>query len=542
MGRSSLVNRAASRLRRAWVRRRENARVRALSGRVRLAEESRRGARDIRPVVFFNASTRLAGVSLNAGFSLLTGWSLRTAGVPVVHFVCGQGMKPCVLGTQRDEVRSAPPCAECIAQSRSLYAGADTRWFDYRPDAALESALAGLDVAALQKFEYEGIPLGALTLPALRWILRLHHLPDDTDTCYLFRQYILSAYSLAGQFAALLEDVNPQSVVVFNGQFYPEATARWVAQRRGLRVISHEVGLAPFTAYFTPGEATAYPIDIDPAFQLSDEQNARLNGYLEKRFQGNFSMAGVRFWPEMKPLGEEFWQRARQFEQIVPVFTNVVFDTSQGHANVLYPHMFAWLDDVLQIIRANPRTFFVIRAHPDEARSGKASRESVADWVRKNRVDAEPNVLFVDASEYFSSYELIQNAKFVLVYNSTIGLEATLLGAAVLCAGRARFTQIPTVFFPPGAAEFRKMAAAFLQDCKITVPPEFAENARRFLYYQVFRTSLPFGGYLEEDGIWQGYVRLKDFDLAELLPERSPVFKAIHDGILRGGDFLLPGS
>ena len=49
-------------------------------------------------------------------------------------------------------------------------------------------------------------------------------------------------------------------VVVFNGMFYPEATARWVAQQRGVRVITHEVGLQPYTAYFTTGEATAYPI------------------------------------------------------------------------------------------------------------------------------------------------------------------------------------------------------------------------------------------------------------------------------------------
>lgn len=540
MGRVGIVNRAANRLRRDWARRSENARIRALGERVRLAEHSRQA--HTRPVVFFNASTRLSGVSLNAAFSLLSGWSLRAAGVPVVHFVCGQGMKPCVLGTQREKVSAAPPCAGCIAQSRSMYAGADVRWFDFRPNAALERALAGLDVEALAAFTHDDMPLGALVLPALRWILRLHHLPDDEDTRFLFRQYILSAHSLAGQFAALLEDVNPQSVVVFNGQFYPEATARWVAQQRGLRVISHEVGLAPFTAYFTPGEATAYPIDIDPAFHLSDAQNAQLNTYLEKRFQGNFSMAGVRFWPQMKPLGEDFWQRARQFEQIVPVFTNVVFDTSQGHANVLYPHMFAWLDDVLKIIRANPRTFFVIRAHPDEARPGKASRESVADWVRKNHADAEPNVLFVDASEYFSSYELIQSAKFVLVYNSTIGLEATLLGAAVLCAGRARFTQIPTVFFPQSAAAFHRQALQFLQAEKIEVPPVFAENARRFLYYQIFRTSLPFGDLLEEDGIWQGYVRLKNLTLPDISPDRSAVFRSIHDGILRGGDFLLPAE
>ncbi len=38
-------------------------------------------------VIFFNASTRLSRLSLNAGFSRLASWALELQGVPVVHFV-----------------------------------------------------------------------------------------------------------------------------------------------------------------------------------------------------------------------------------------------------------------------------------------------------------------------------------------------------------------------------------------------------------------------------------------------------------------------
>ena len=333
--------------------------------------------------------------------------------------------------------------------------------------------------------------------------------------------------------------MKPQAVVVFNGQFYPEATARWAAQQRGLRVITHEVGLLPITAYFTPGEATAYPIDIPETFDLNEAQNRQLDEYLEKRFQGNFSMAGMQFWPEMQPLGEDFWQRASAFRQIVPIFTNVIFDTSQGHANVLFPHMFAWLDQTLEVIRAHPETLFVIRAHPDELRPGKESRESVAMWAEARSVRTLPNVLFVDATEYFSSYELIQRSKFVMIYNSTIGLEASLMGAAVLCAGKARFTQLQTVFLPPNAEAYRQMAEEFLTSEKITPPAEHQRNARRFLYYQLFRTSLPFERWLQEDGVWRGYTAFKPkVTWQDLLAQYSPVLRTVVDGILKGEPFL----
>jgi len=325
-------------------------------------------------------------------------------------------------------------------------------------------------------------------------------------------------------------------VIVFNGQFFPEATARWIAQKRGLRVITHEVGFQPATAFFTDGEATASPIPVPESFEMNAEQNAKLDAYLAKRFQGDFTMAGIKFWADMKGLDESFLQKAAGFKQIVPVFTNVIFDTSQPHANTVFEDMFDWLDLALEVIRQHRDTLFVIRAHPDELRVRKASRETVAAWLEASGADKEPNVIFVGPKETLSSYELIQKSKFVMVYNSTIGLEASIMGAAVLCAGKARFTQYPTVFFPQTVEEVRRKMKEFLAADAIDVPLEFKRNARRFLYYQLFRTSLPFGEFLEPS-VRTTQTRLKSFGLGELV--RADAVKVIMDGVLEGGDFLL---
>jgi hypothetical protein len=180
----------------------------------------------------------------------------------------------------------------------------------------------------------------------------------------------------------------------------------------------------------------------------------------------------------------------------------------------------------------------VIRAHPDELRVRKSSRETVQGWVDSREVQKEPNVVFVSPNETLSSYELIQRSKFVIIYNSTIGLEASIMGAAVLCAGKARFTQYPTVFFPQSIDTYQSELQKFLNTEKIEVPADFKRNARRFLYYQLFRTSLPFGDFLEPS-VRTTQTRLKSFELDELSPERSPAIKAIMEGILNDGDFLL---
>jgi hypothetical protein len=533
------------RIKRGFVRRLNNLKIARVALRVARQSSPPSGA----PVVFFKASTGIDDLSWNSGFHLLASWALRLKGIPVAYFACHSGMSHCVLGTDRDNVRKAPPCKSCIYQSKTLYKNVETfqrsnvptssvNWFDYQRDPQLADAIANLPLQNLMTFEWHEKPLGALCLPGLRWILRIHHLSDDENTRYLLREYILSAWNVAQRFSKFLDETKPRAVVVFNGQFFPEAIARYIAQKRGIRVITHEVGLQPASAFFTEGEATAYAIHIPDEFELNDEQNAKLDAYLAKRFQGDFTMAGIKFWADMKGLEADasFLQKAAGFKQIVPIFTNVIFDTSQPHANTVFEDMFDWLDMTLDVIREHPDTLFVIRAHPDELRVRKSSRETVAGWVSSRGVDKAPNVIFVSPNESLSSYELIQKSKFVMVYNSTIGLEAAIMGAAVLCAGRARFTQYPTVFFPQTIEEIKRTMKEFLEAEKIDVPPRFKRNARRFLYYQLFRTSLPFGDFLEPS-IRTTQTRLKSFRLDELL--EADALKVILEGVLEGGDFLL---
>jgi hypothetical protein len=531
------------RLKRGLVRRLNNSKIARVAREVARKEPQPSGP----PVVFFKASTGIDDLSWNSGFHLLASWALRLKGIPVAYFACNAGMSKCVLGTNRDNPHKEMPCKSCVEQSRVLYKNVSTfqrsniqttnvNWFDYQRNSQLVARIENLSVPELSTFHFQDIPLGTLCLPGLRWILRIHHLNDDENTRYLLREYILSAWNVARKFADFLDQTQPRAVIVFNGQFFPEATARYVAQKRGIRVITHEVGLQPASAFFTDGEATAYPIHIPDEFELNDKQNAKLDAYLAKRFQGDFTMAGIKFWADMKGLDEVFLQKAAQFKQIVPIFTNVIFDTSQPHANTVFEDMFDWLDLVLEIIKEYRDTLFVIRAHPDELRVRKSSRETVEGWVSSRGAQKEPNVVFVGPRETLSSYELIQKSKFVMIYNSTIGLEASIMGAAVLCAGRARFTQYPTVFFPQTVDEVRRKTKEFLDAEMIEIPAEFKRNARRFLYYQLFRTSLPFDGFLEPS-VRTTQAKLKSFELNELL--ESDTMKAILDGVLEGGDFLL---
>ena len=111
------------------------------------------------------------------------------------------------------------------------------------------------------------------------------------------------------------------------------------------------------------------------------------------------------------------------------------------------------------------------------------------------------------------------------------------MGRPVLSGGKARYTQLPTVFFPKTVQEQRRTMEAFLAADAIDVPPEFGRNSRRFLYFQLFRTSLPFADFLVPS-VRKTQTRLRQFEPEHLLSSAS--VRAILEGLLENGDFCLP--
>jgi hypothetical protein len=524
----------------AWRQRKLHRTLEPQIARVERYLEGIAGARpaDSRPVLFFNASTRIHRLSLNGAFGLLASWAVRAHGAPVLQLICRQGMDQCILGTDRRNLAGAPPCRPCIELSEILFPG-PAAWLPLRPDivARVESELRDRPLSALASWQDRGLPLGQLCLPGLRWALRRHHLPDTEAIRSVFRRYLASAASLAAQVEHVMDESSPRALVVFNGIFFPEAVAREVARSRNVPVVTHEVGLRPASAFFSHREATFRQMDVAAGVTLTPEQNEALDRYLEDRFRGRFTMAGVKFWDGMSPLPEWLKTRAGRFRGMVVVFGNVVFDTSQVHAHTLFEDMFAWLEAVALEVESRPDLLFVLRAHPDEDRPGKESQESMAAWVRARGLLERDNVVFVPPGDRISSYELIRGARLVLVYNSSIGLEASILGTPVLCAGRARYTQIPTVYYPEDRTAYDSMLRTLLGEEDLAYPEELRRNASAYLFHELFHGSLNLSEFLAPDPGRAGMVTFRDFDPARLT--RSPALEVIRRGILEGEPFRM---
>ena len=50
--------------------------------------------------------------------------------------------------------------------------------------------------------------------------------------------------------------------------------------------------------------------------------------------------------------------------------------------------------------------------------------------------------------------------------------------------------------------------------------------------------TLSFDAWLEEDGVWPGYVRFKNLSAQSFDPANAPILRTVVDGILTGSPFL----
>ena len=370
------------------------------------------------PVILMNISSKSSwgSVSFNSATDLLVGWALRLTGRRVIYYSCQQGLLQCQRGADWRVPCAPPPCRNCVRLSQFTFPIQMRRDWGTWPDSYDSDLVTWLEtlekrsLAELRDISFEDMPLGRLTYPTLMWALNLGDPTKDERAPRLLARYIISAAQLARRFRRLIISETPLAVVVFSGLTYPEAVVLTIAREYGVPVTTYEGGLRSGTIFLEHDQAVGFEVAVPDGFELGEAMNRVIDGYLSQRFKGDFVIGGMRFWPEMNDLDDSLLEKIGRYRQLVSIFTNVNYDAIQIRANVNFANMFDWLEMTMSIARDTPDTCFVVRAHPDEARPSKPSREPVGEWLKERGWLALDNVQFIGPTEYLSSYELIRRS------------------------------------------------------------------------------------------------------------------------------------
>jgi hypothetical protein len=195
-----------------------------------------------------------------------------------------------------------------------------------------------------------------------------------------------------------------------------------------------------------------------------------------------------------------------------------------------FDSMLDWVNETVRIAERHPELQFVIRAHPAESRvPGRESRDRVVEVVRRTFATIPANLRLIDSEEPFDSYALVDAAEVVVVYTSTIGLEAAALGKPVCVAGKAHYGEHGFTIDIAGADHYR---AIF--DDRSWSDPDVVEPdlARSYAHLYFCRAMIPFPAVA--DRAFSGPA-IAFASVADLSPGHDPDLDVICDRILGDG-------
>jgi len=330
------------------------------------------------------------------------------------------------------------------------------------------------------------------------------------------RDYCHAAIMVYERTRALLQEVQPSEVLIFNGRFATTRAALRATQ--SLRV--------PWKIHERGGDKGRFWLTDFPPHDLERIQQRALDDWHE-----GLAEAGHDFFQARRARVERDWHsftekqtRGRLPAEMAEGEWVSFFSSSEDEivaigdelSNRDFPTQRLAVAALAAAVARVPGLRLCVRAHPHLAQKAARERRSWHEFRL-------PGVLVLGPEDPTDSYALMERSRVVASYGSTVGVEATYWGRPSLLFARAYYDRmgVATPAGWPGQIE------AFLRD-PVTLPQASA------LPYGAFWSRLgePYK-YYEADGLHRGSI------LGTYLDDSGPVriAKKLRDGVLA----LKPG-
>jgi hypothetical protein len=449
------------------------------------------------------------GFNINRYFWIhdgLLSTALRLRGAEIVPLMCGQLQAvECNMfgGVWSGSAGWRRSCDGCAVADLSMWQ--DTmgllpvnlsRYVRPEEKMAAQKAVETLDESTWQSFEHDSLPIGWLARNSVINLNNLGRLDGVDLALNSGRNYIYNALLLCTAYQRVLDKVKPDRVLCHDGTYLMWDLLDRLAERRGIPYFTYYSGARKDTWHYVRNGVTLQ-MDLSPAWEtwrqgvLTDEQNARLDAYLDERRLGSaFVLNPVPAKQQENNESMDFLAQLDPSKPTALLAANVVWDAAALDKAVFFPTMFDWIVRTIDYFRQHPEFQLIVKPHPIEV-SLKIPRtqHTVLGELERSGMIIPPNVFQLSPDTPVSAYDLYPYCKLGLIWTSTVGLELSMIGVPVILVGRAPFQSKGFTVDPVQAEEY--FAAITSRLTTPESPTAVAERIRLsrlyfYLYYFVY--------------------------------------------------------
>ena len=460
--------------------------------------------------------------------------ALKLRGAAVSFVTCGGGLGICDRSNTWES--PPPPCRTCskyVVDTLGAHGLPPSllsdRWDDTAPEWPEIDHLGLRELAAV---EHAGLPLGRLVEIPVKWFLLRSDMDEDPLAALTYRRFLRSARLIADALVAEVDRLDPEVIVLCNGLFLFEAIAIEICRRRDIDIVTYERGLIQETLLFG-FNTIACMMDMTPHWvdwqhrALTAAENGELDDYLDARRYGRRSID--RYWDDVVfSSGDEPAVRLQ-----VTLLPNLTWDSAVIGQSAAYDGLDLWIRDTIDLVAERDDVDLTIRVHPAETKlPGKQTREPVREVIDRRFPTLPANVRVIDSDDPTSSYSLLEQTDVVLVFSSTTGLEASMMGKPVIVAGQTHYRGKGFTIDAVDPDDYQAQLSKLL-DHPASFRPD-VERARRYAYLLFFRAPVEAPGAIEHI---LGLAKLTTTSASSIAPGADASLDRICDGILNGTDF-----
>lgn len=359
----------------------------------------------------------------------------------------------------------------------------------FKQDSNFPTSFDFTDIKTLKTSFYKDYDNGMATMSSLVSYTRDHEPDLKKHQDFIYRGLLTGAY-LYEVFQLVLNEIKPDLTILFNGRFVENRPLLRVCEARKVDYVTHERGgnLKKFLFRLN---------SIPHSFAAIDkEMNMLWDAAVDNKIE-----IGQKFFIKKVKRVEDAWHsftKDQKFgrlpasfsenenKKIITIF-NSSLDEYEGLAG-FGPKFYANDNEGIKQISTSlldfPNIKLYLRVHPNL----KGLDNSQNRFINQEIKGLE-SVEIIPAEDSVDTYELVKKSDIIIVFTSTVGIEAAFLNKKVVLLGRAMYENLDCVVIPKSHEELMTI----LTDETYEFPQSNLEAPLKFGYwYENFGTNYKF--------------------------------------------------
>lgn len=398
-----------------------------------------------------------------------------------------------------------------------------------------------IDFSDYFDFIYEGINIGRQVYSSvLRYSLK-GTIDDDQPTRILARRYFYNAILMTLISKAIIDRLQPDSVVMHHGIYLTTGIFADYARSRNVHVVVFTPAYRKGTFLFSHGQSYHKTLQDEPNNvwqndELTQDQNDVLDQYLDSRRWG--SQDFISYHPN--PIEDRDYIQERlglsPDKKIFGLFTNLVWDGQVVFFDNAFSNMTEWVMETIEYFIRHQDMQLVVRIHPAETKGAIPTQQKLYPLIKERFEQLPSNIKIIKPESDLSTYTLSEFLHAALVYTTKVGLEFAVKGIPSIVAGEAFYRNKGFTY----DVTSKKQYFSLLDNHNQLKANDLARvhRARQYAYYYFFKRFIPMDFTINRT--WNNILNIKlESPEEELIPGVNRYLDIICSGILNQHAFII---